>query len=243
MPTKPVLKALTEAGIGSRRRVAEIIKRGGVEVNGKAVESFNHPVDAAKDRVRVDGRPVSLAAAETVCLMLNKPPGVVTTASDERGRPTVLDLLPEKYRGLRLYPVGRLDKDTTGLILLTNDGDLTYRLTHPRFEKEKEYLVRTAGSLKPDDMRRLERGVRLEDGPTAPARVRRLTTSPRFSYSIVIHEGRKRQVRRMFEHLGHPVLSLQRVRLGGLVLGDLKEGEIRRLKPKEITLLSENPKS
>jgi 23S rRNA pseudouridine2605 synthase len=238
VPTKPIIKALTEAGLGSRRRMTEVIKRGGVEVNGRAVESYNHPVDVARDRVRIDGRPVDLKAPETVCLMLNKPEGVVSTASDEKGRPTVLDLLPEKYRGLRLYPVGRLDKDTTGLILLTNDGDLTYRLTHPRFEQEKEYLVEIKGGLKPEEIRRLERGLLLEDGPTHPARVKRMPADGPFNYSLTIHEGRKRQVRRMFERLGHPVLSLKRVRLGGLALGDLKEGEVRRLTEREVRLLA-----
>jgi 23S rRNA pseudouridine2605 synthase len=218
--------------------MAEAIKQGAVEVNGRPVESFNHPVDVANDRVRVNGREVSLKATETICLVLNKPPGVVTTASDERGRQTVLDILPEKYRGLRLYPVGRLDKDTTGLILLTNDGSLTYRLTHPRFEIEKEYLVQIKDSLKPDEIRQLEHGIRLEDGPTRPARVRRLASGQPYRYSITIHEGRKRQVRRMFERLGHPALTLKRVRLGGLDLGDLKEGEVRRLTVKDLRALT-----
>jgi 23S rRNA pseudouridine2605 synthase len=239
MPTKPILKALTEAGLGPRRRMAEVIKRGVVEVNGRTIESYNHPVDVEKDHVRVEGRPVSLKAPEIVCLMLNKPAGIFTTASDEKGRRTVLDLLPEKYRGLRLYPVGRLDRDTTGLILLTNDGDLTYRLTHPRFAQEKEYSVRIEGSLKPVEVRRLEQGIRLEDGLTHPARVVRIT-SPPFNYSITIHEGRKRQVRRMFERLGHPVLALKRVRLGSLALGDLEEGKLRRLTARELRELRES---
>jgi 23S rRNA pseudouridine2605 synthase len=234
MTTKPIIKALTEAGLGSRRRLTEIIKQGGVEVNGRPVESFKHPVDPARDRVRVNGRDVKLRAVETVCLALHKPPGVVTTSSDEKGRRTVLDLLPEKYRGLRLYPVGRLDKDTTGLILLTNDGDLTYRLTHPRFEIEKEYLVQIKGSLRSDEIRELEHGIVLEDGLTSPARVRRLAAGQPYDYSVTIHEGRKRQLRRMFERLGHPVLSLQRVRFGGLVLGELKEGQVRRLTAKDL---------
>jgi 23S rRNA pseudouridine2605 synthase len=237
MTTNHILKALTEAGIGSRRRMAELIKQGLVEVNGRVIESFNHPVDPARDRVRVEGRVINLKAPETVCLMLNKPAGMVTTASDELGRRTVLDILPEKYRGLRLFPVGRLDRDTTGLILLTNDGDLTYRLTHPRFEVEKEYLVQIEGSLKGEDMRRLEQGIRLEDGMTSPARVRRLASLPPFNYSLTIHEGKKRQVRRMFERLGHAVLALKRTRFGGPSLGDLKEGEVRRLSQGEISSL------
>jgi len=234
----PLLKALTSAGIGPRRRLADAIREGRVTVNGAVAESFNHPVDTSKDRVTLDGKTVELKAEAMVCLMLNKPAGVVTTARDEKGRPTVLDLLPPEYRRLRLYPAGRLDADSTGLLLLTNDGDLTYRLTHPRYEHEKEYLVQVRGRLKPEEAEKLARGIRLEDGPTAPAQVREVELPP-YNYSITIHEGRKRQVRRMFEHLGHPVLALQRVRLGQLRLGELKEGEVRRLNEREINSLLE----
>ncbi|OGO44122.1 MAG: pseudouridine synthase [Chloroflexi bacterium RBG_16_60_22] len=236
MPTRPLIKALTEAGIGSRRRMADAVRQGRVEVNGELAESFNHPVDISKDRVAIDGRTVDLKPGEVICLMLNKPANVVSTVSDEKGRRTVLDVLPEKYRRHRLYPVGRLDIDTTGLLLLTNDGDLTYRLTHPRFEHEKEYLVQIKGRLRAEEIRRLEGGIRLEDGPTHPASVKAVPLPP-FNYSITIHEGRKRQVRRMFERLGHPVLALKRVRIGGLDLGDIKEGEVRRLTKKEIEVL------
>jgi 23S rRNA pseudouridine2605 synthase len=239
MSTRPLLKALTEAGIGPRRRMAEAVKQGRVAVNGVTAESFNHPVNMAKDRVSVDGREVNLKPDSVICLMLNKPPDIVSTVSDEKGRRTVLDIIPSRYRELRLYPVGRLDKDTTGLLLLTNDGELTYRLTHPSFEHDKEYLVQVKGSLKRDEIRQLERGVLLEDGMTHPAVVRSDSSSPPFNYSITIHEGRKRQVRRMFETIRHPVLALKRVRIGGLVLGDLKEGEVRRLKTAEIKALLE----
>ena len=240
MPARPLLKALTAAGIGSRRRMAEAIKQGKVQVNGQTAESFNQPVDTDADRVTFGGKPVNLKPDETICLMLNKPGGVVSTVSDEAGRPTVLDVLPERYRHTRLYPAGRLDADSTGLILLTNDGDLTYRLTHPRYEHEKEYLAAINGRLTAEEKGRLEKGIRLEDGMTAPARVREITLEP-FNYSITIHEGRKRQVRRMFERLGHPVLALKRVRVGGLKLGNLKEGEARPLRPDEIaSLLSGN---
>ncbi len=240
MPTKPLLKALTEAGIGSRRRMTEAIKQGKVDVNGVTAESFNHPVNVAKDRVSVNGQAVNLKPDDTICLMLNKPVDIVSTASDERGRRTVLDILPSRYRKLRLYPVGRLDKDTTGLLLLTNDGDLTYRLTHPSFEHEKEYLVHTRGSLTRNEIKQLEQGVLLEDGMTHPALVKTDSSTPPFNYSITIHEGRKRQVRRMFEKLKHPVLALKRVRIGRLGLGDLKEGEVRRLSTPEIKSLLEN---
>jgi 23S rRNA pseudouridine2605 synthase len=236
MDTRPLLKALTGTGAGSRRRMADTIKQGKVTVNGEVIEDFNHTVNLATDHVLVDGRAVDLKPKEIVCLMLNKPEGVISTTSDERGRRTVLDLLPEKYRHLRLYPAGRLDEDSTGLLLLTNDGDLTYRLTHPRFEHEKEYLVEINGSLAAEDMRKLKNGIRLEDGMTSPAKVKSVSTPP-YNYSITIHEGRKRQVRRMFERLKHPVVSLKRIRIGNLYLGDLKEGEIKKLKASDIKTL------
>ena len=150
MPRKSLLKALTGAGLGPRRRLAEAIKQGKVAVNGETAESFTQLVDTARDRVTLNGQAVKLKPDTAVCLMLNKPAGVVSTVSDEKGRRTVLDILPGRYQGLRLYPVGRLDKDTTGLLLLTNDGDLTYRLTHPKFEHEKEYLVQIRGRLSHD---------------------------------------------------------------------------------------------
>jgi 23S rRNA pseudouridine2605 synthase len=236
MTEKSLIKVLTEAGIGSRRRMTEAIKQGKVKVNGKTAESFKHPVDSAKDRVIFDGRPVILERGEVICLMLNKPNGIVSTVSDEMGRRIVLDILPQKYRQYRLYPAGRLDIDTTGLLLLTNDGDLTYRLTHPKFGYEKEYLVQIKGKLRPGEKQNLERGILLEDGLTHPAKVKEVTISP-FNYSIVIHEGKKRQVRRMFERLSHPVLALKRIRIGKLELGDLQEGNVRPLNAKEIQAL------
>ncbi|OGO30917.1 MAG: pseudouridine synthase [Chloroflexi bacterium RBG_16_56_11] len=231
---KPLIKALTEAGIGPRRRMAESIKQGQVAVNGRTAESFNHPVNTEEDAVSLSGRQVQLKPDEPIYLMLNKPEGLVSTVSDEKGRPTVLDILPPEHRKHRLYPVGRLDKDTAGLLLLTNDGDLTYRLTHPKFEYEKEYLVQMDGRLKAGEIRTLERGIRLDDGITQPARIKPVASAPLFQYSIVIHEGRKRQVRRIFESLGHYPLALKRVRMGGLKLGALKEGQTRRLRPEEI---------
>jgi 23S rRNA pseudouridine2605 synthase len=236
MPSKPLLKALTEAGAGPRRRMAEAIKQDKVQVNGETAVSFTQLVDIARDKVMLNGRAVKLKKDKAVCLMLNKPAGVITTMSDEKGRRTVLDILPDRIKRLRLYPVGRLDKDTTGLLLLTNDGDLTYRLTHPRFEHEKEYLVQIRGRLTREERRKLEHGIRLEDGPTHPASVRKVTSAP-YNYSITIHEGKKRQVHRMFERLGHPVLALKRRRIGWLELGELKEGEVRALKGKEIAAL------
>jgi 23S rRNA pseudouridine2605 synthase len=240
MPVKPLIRALTEAGIGPRRRMAEAIKQGKVKVNDRVAESFIQSIDTENDRVDVNGKRVELKSEEIICLMINKPSGIVSTTSDEKGRRTVLDILPRQYKKIRLYPVGRLDIDTTGLLLLTNDGNLTYRLTHPKFEHEKEYLVQIKGKLKLEERNKLERGIRLEDGPTHPARVKEISAPP-FYYSITIHEGRKRQVHRMFERLGHSLLALKRVRISGLRLGDLKEGEVRRLNQSEIdALLSRN---
>jgi 23S rRNA pseudouridine2605 synthase len=234
----PLLKALAESGVGSRRRIADAIKNGRVEVNGEPVENFRHPVNPETDRVSVNGKIVDLKPRLAVYLMVNKPVGILTTTSDERGRSTVLDILPEKYRHLRLYPVGRLDKDSTGLLLLTNDGDITYRLTHPKFEHEKEYLIHIEGRLKPDEIRKLEKGFELEDGMTYPVAVKEVKSQPPFNYSITMHEGRKRQIRRMLANLGYQVPALKRVRMGNLTLGNLKEGAIRELTPAEVRLLA-----
>jgi len=233
----PLLKALAEAGVGSRRWITDAIKNGRVEVNGEPVENFRHPVNLETDRVSVYGKPVDLKPRRTVYLMVNKPAGIITTTSDERGRRTVLDILPEKYRHLRLYPVGRLDKDSTGLLLLTNDGELTYRLTHPKFEHDKEYLIHIEGSLKPDEKRKLEKGFELEDGMTYPVAVKEIKSPPPFNYSIIMHEGRKRQVRRMLANLGYQVLAIKRIRMGNLNLGNLKEGASRELTDAEIRAL------
>jgi 23S rRNA pseudouridine2605 synthase len=233
MSEKPLIKILTEAGFGSRRRMADAIKQGKVKVNGLTAASFNHPVDPAKDKVFFDGRLINLKAEKIICLMLHKPAGIVSTVSDEKHRRTVIDILPETYRRYRLYPVGRLDIDTTGLILLTNDGDLTYKLTHPRYEYEKEYYVSIKGVLKAEEKQQFRRGLLLEDGMTNPAKIHEISKPP-YNYSVIIHEGRKRQVRRMFEHLRYSVIALKRVRIGNLVLRDLPEGNTRPLTPKEI---------
>ena len=236
MSSQPIIKLLTSSGIGSRRHIAAIIKRGGIAVNGAIVQSFNEPVKPARDVITIDGKQISATAEPNVYLMLNKPKGIISSTGDKRGAKTVIDILPEKYRRIRLYPVGRLDKDSTGLIILTNDGDLTLRLTHPRFEQEKEYLVRLGQNLNPEDKIKLEKGIHLDDGKTSPAKVKVLKYPP-FSYSLTIHEGRKRQVRRMFAALGYRVLELKRIRLSSLRLGTLPEGEIRELTPRQIQSL------
>jgi 23S rRNA pseudouridine2605 synthase len=238
MTTTTLLKALMEAGTGSRRKLVENIIKGRVQVNGKPVDDLKHPVNIVKDHITIEGKPTDLKPKETICLMLHKPKGVLSTTSDERGRRTVTDILPAEYRHAGLYPAGRLDKDSTGLLLLTNDGNLTYRLTHPRFEHEKEYLVRIDGTLTAEEKNRLKKGIKLEEGKTSPARIKEVKSGS-YNYSLTIHEGRKRQIRRMFERLKHPVIDLKRIRIGGLRLGNLKEGEARRLSAGEIATLTE----
>lgn len=230
-----LLKSLAGAGIGSRRQMAEAIKQGRVAVNGQIASDFRLPIEP-DDLVTLNGRPVNLKQSKKpVYLMLNKPMGTLTTTRDELGRGTVMALLPPKYRNLGLYPAGRLDKDSTGLLLLTNDGNLTYRLTHPKFEHEKEYLVRLDKRLATPDAGKLKRGIELDDGRTRPAAVR--PSAEPLSYRVTVHEGKKRQLRRMFANLGYRVETLQRIRIGSLLLGNLKEGESRDLTPAEVTKL------
>ena len=237
MADTTLLKALTEAGLGSRRKMTDAIKNGKVRVNGTIAENFRQPVDTEADRILFEGCPIKLETAQTVYLMLNKPGGLLCTTSDERGRRTIVDILPEKYRRLRLYPVGRLDLDSTGLLILTNDGALTYQLTHPKFEHEKEYLVQIEGTLQPREKQNLEHGVKLEDGITAPAIIKELRSTPPYNYSLTIHEGKKRQIRRMFAHLGYRVLALKRIRMGNLILGSLRESQTRPLTAREVRSL------
>jgi 23S rRNA pseudouridine2605 synthase len=224
-------KYLASAGVASRRASEDIIRAGRVTVNGAPVRDPARDVGPA-DAVAVDGAAIELAG-DRVVYAVNKPPGVVSTAHDPQGRRTVVELVDSP---LRLYPVGRLDADTTGLILLTNDGALAHRLTHPSFEVKKTYWARVAGGpVGQRALSRLRRGVELEDGRTAPARVRAIELD---RLEITIHEGRNRQVRRMCEAVGYPVLSLIRVQFGPLSLGDLRPGSSRRLSSQEVAALS-----
>jgi 23S rRNA pseudouridine2605 synthase len=222
---------LARAGYGSRRACEDLIEEGRVTVGGEVAE-LGRRVDTLHDRVEVDGVPVSVGT-DLVYYLLNKPAGVVTTAHDPQGRPTVVELVPDDPR---VFSVGRLDAATEGLLLLTNDGDLAHRLTHPSFGIEKEYLVEVEGEPSPGDLARLRRGVELDDGLTAPARVS--TVAPT-ALRITIHEGRNRQVRRMCEAIGHPVLRLVRTRLGPLAERRLGPGEWRPLSAAEVRKLQE----
>src|SRR6059058_5453596 len=205
---------LARAGVASRRRADELIKAGRVTVNGEPGQL--NTVVGARDRVEVDGRAVERQRLRYV--LLHKPMDVVTTARDPQGRATVVELVPHEPR---VVPVGRLDADTTGALLLTNDGQLAHRLAHPRYEVEKVYEVEVEGEPSAEALRQLERGVELDDGPTAPARARRLGPS---RVELALHEGRKHQVKRMLEAVGHPVRRLHRSRYASLSLEGLGRG-------------------
>ncbi|MEA3442759.1 MAG: pseudouridine synthase [Chloroflexota bacterium] len=237
MKSKTLLKLLVNAGAGSRRQIAEAIIGGSVQVNGEVIESLSHPVDVTRDIVTLNGEKVDLKLEPRVYLMLNKPADTISTTKDDRGRRTAIDMLPPKYHHLNLHPVGRLDRNSTGLLLLTNDGEFTYRLTHPKFKHEKEYLVFIEGRLQPHEEKKLREGIQLEGGMTHPAVIKEVKAFPPFNYSIIIHEGRKRQVRRMFEKLGHSVVALKRVRIGSLSMGNLEEGQVRELSLQEVRIL------
>lgn len=219
---------LAHGGVASRRKAEEIIAAERVAVNGEVVRDPARDVGEGDD-VRVDGETVVVEEREV--WMVNKPAGVVSTAREPGGRPAVVELVDS---AARLYPVGRLDADSTGLLLLSNDGELANRLTHPRYEVAKTYRVRLRRPPAAGDLRRLAAGVELEDGPTAPAEVRRLGER---QIEIVLREGRNRQVRRMAEAVGNEVVALRRVRFGPIALGDLAEGAARRLSHDEITSL------
>ena len=224
-------KYLAHAGVASRRGAEAIIAEGRVSVGGRTVGDPALDVDEHSS-VAVDGRPLAGAEAHVV-YMLNKPLGVLSTTRDTHGRTTVTQLLPEA--AVRLYPVGRLDAQTSGLILLTNDGELANRLTHPRFEVRKTYVARLRGGVPGGArLRMLREGVKLEDGLTAPAEVRVLSKE---TIEVTIREGRNRQVRRMCEHVGHPVVELERIRFGPLSLGRLAPGDHRALSRAELALL------
>jgi 23S rRNA pseudouridine2605 synthase len=225
-------KVLAQRGYGSRRVCEELIVAGRVRVNG-AQAVLGQRIDTQVDLVEVDGRPAPVRP-DLVYYLLNKPVGVLSTASDPQGRPTVVALVPDQPR---VFPVGRLDADTEGLLLLTNDGELTNRLTHPRYGVEKEYLVTVAGGeVHAGALRRLRQGVELDDGMTAPAKV----SQPQPGVlRITIHEGRNRQVRRMCDAVGHPVTRLVRLRIGPLSDRRLQPGQWRMLESAEVHQLIE----
>lgn len=227
-------KVLSHAGIASRRRAEEMILAGRVRVDGEVITTLGVRVDPGKHKITVDGTPV--AAESKATYLLNKPLGTVSTVRDPKGRPTVRELLKDVPE--RVYPVGRLDADTTGVLLLTNDGELSFRLTHPRYGVKKTYQAVVKGKAEAEVARRLSLGIRLDDGPTAPARVRIIWSKPdRSLLELELHEGRNRQVRRMCHAVGHPVMQLTRVKFASLSAQGLTPGAYRLLTPEELRAL------
>jgi 23S rRNA pseudouridine2605 synthase len=230
-------KYLAHAGVASRRASEELIRQGRVEVNGKVVTDMGISV-LETDSIRVDGKNISneQQIEDKVYIVLNKPAGYVSSARDQFGRPTVVDLVQDINS--RLYPVGRLDYDTSGLIILTNDGDFTYRLTHPKHEIDKVYEALVSGIPSKSEIERFESGLEIEDYVTAPAKLSLLSAKGNNAIiRVTIHEGKNRQVRKMCEAIGHKVLTLKRISIGPIALKNLPEGKWRRLSPEEVKSL------
>ncbi|QOT00610.1 rRNA pseudouridine synthase [Brevibacterium sp. JNUCC-42] len=229
-------KVLAQAGVASRRSCEELIKQGRVKVNGQVVTELGTKVNASVDQILVDNK--SIAQEEHVYVLLHKPTGVITSMSDPEGRRTVRDLI--KQIPQRVYPVGRLDFDTSGLLIMTNDGELANRLAHPSFEMDKVYRAWVKGIPTSESILRLAKGIKLEDGMTSPGKAKILerdTNKNRALLELTIHEGRNRQVRRMCQAIGHPVVTLQRIRISFLTLGNLGLGSYRFLQKEEVERL------
>ena len=232
----PLVKRLVSSGIGSRRRAAALIMQGAVTVNGEPALAISRPVGPG-DAVSVNGKPLPQSEAGPVYLILNKPPGYISAVSDDRGRVVVLDLVPDALRAPGLVPVGRLDAASTGLLLLSNDGAFVERVTHPRYGVVKEYNVLLDDALSPRDRDRLLRGVPIEGG-TATARAVSPASKREPRYAVELAEGKKREVRLMMQAVGRRTLRLERVRVGGLRLGGLPSGAVRRLSAREARMAS-----
>lgn len=233
---------LARSGCGSRRSMEAAIRAGRVQVDGATVTALGTRIDPATQRVSLDALPVGVDATRRIVLALHKPSGVLTTTRDPHGRPTVLQLVPPAYRGVRLYPVGRLDFESEGLVLLTNDGELAHRLMHPRFGHEREYVVEVTGAPPPDLSERLSAGVDIGELRAAKADLRDLhRLDDRWRMTLLLHEGRRRQIRRMCAALKLPVVHLRRVRIGAATLGDLPAGGARELTDAEIAALASAP--
>jgi 23S rRNA pseudouridine2605 synthase len=217
------------------------MKLGKVKVNGRTTQDPRFTIDPELDEVML-GKKTVKALPPRIYLMLYKPTGAITTNDDPQGRPTIFDFVPKEYKEFRLFAVGRLDEDTTGLLVLTNDGQTAFGLTHPKFEHPKEYEVTVARTLTDRQIRQFGRGMVLEDGKTAPAQITQIHNSQKITYRLIIHEGKKRQIRRMFEHLNNPVITLKRLRMGNLWLdNNLKPGQARPLTEAEINQLIAQP--
>ena len=229
-------KVIAYAGVASRRKAEQLIVEGKVKVNGKVVRELGTKVSNS-DTIEVEG--VKLEKEDKVYFLLYKPKGYISAVTDDKGRKTVVDIFKKRVPE-RIFPVGRLDYDTTGLLLLTNDGEFSYQLTHPKFKIDKTYIARVKGVPTIDGLKKLQRGIKLEDGKTAPAKVSMTSFDEQAGKAIceiTIHEGRNRQVRRMFEAIGTPVVKLKRERFAFLDLGNLKPGEYRELTKHEVKQL------
>jgi len=228
-------KIIAGSGMSSRRKAEDFIRHGLVTVNGETVMTLGTKVDPLHDHIKVNGRHLKSKLPD-MFVMLNKPVGFLSTLHDPDGRPTIKRLMPKP--SLRLFPVGRLDCDSEGLLLLTNNGDIAQACLHPTHHVPKTYLVKVKGVLEDIDVQQLRRGVVLDDGKTAPAKIKKAGKAPANSWiEITIHEGRKHQVKRMFEHIGHPVIRLKRIQFGPLNLGKLLPGKTRYLTDKEANEL------
>jgi pseudouridine synthase len=224
-------KYISRCGAASRRKADAVISAGKVRVNGKTVRRMGVRIDADSDIVEVDGRVISPAKKEYI--MLHKPPGILVSRGDNFGRPTILELIPPEMRFL--FPVGRLDRDSEGLLILTNDGELAHRLMHPSYKVTKDYIIEVRGHPEKNDLKRLRKGVVIDGRPAVPDEVRVLKNSLDATvFKVKLHEGRKREIRRIFDAVGYRVIKLRRVSFDGLHLGRLKPGKWRRLKPEEI---------
>ena len=232
-------KIIADAGIASRREAENIIREGRVTLNGKPVTEMGVKADPEKDHVKVDGKLIRTAVKELIYLMMHKPKQVMCTVDDPEGRETILDLIRPKLKE-RIWPVGRLDYHSEGLLILTNDGALTLRLTHPRYKVPKMYEVKVKGVPSPEKIERLKKGVYLEDGKTQPCAIQFVRTTENNSrYTVELREGRKQQIRRMFMSVNHPVMKLKRVSYGPLTIGNLQPGETRLLTEKEVMELKQ----
>lgn len=230
-------KYIASCGIASRRKAEELINDGRISVNGKIITELSFQVDEVKDIVEIDGEKIGLNEKE-VYIVLNKPEGYITTVKDQFDRPSVLDLITDIKE--RIYPVGRLDYETSGLLLLTNDGDLTYKLTHPKHEIDKTYMAIVKGVPTNEEIENFEKGLYIEDYKTAPAKFKIVKINEEKNYSICqikIHEGRNRQVRKMCRAINHPVLRLRRVAMGKITLKETEVGSYRHLTNDEIKYL------
>lgn len=230
---------MADAGISSRRGCKDLVLSGKVKINGEIAVSQGIQIDIEKDIVEFNGKRI-MPDNDKIYILLNKPPGYLSTASDERGRKTIINLVPSTSK--RLYPVGRLDMDTEGLLIVTNDGELAYLLTHPKHNIDKVYLAWTDKRATDEDINKLRMGIMLDDGITAPANVEHEAHSRGNCLRITIHEGRKRQIKRMFSAIGYKVLRLKRIKVGTIELGELPTGKFRYLSLDEVESLKNQAK-